>query len=267
MIKAAVVQFCPELHNQDANIEKLERLLPKEKTDLIVLPELSNSGYLFTEAEQLKNSSSDFKSGKFITYLVDKAKSLNTSIVSGFCELAVDGFYNSSVLVKPNREKFLYRKIHLFNEEKKWFKPGNKKPEVHEIETSDGIVKIGMMICFDWIFPETARTLALQGAQKICHPSNLVMPYCQKAMFARAVENHVFTITANRIGTDEKGGKKISFTGWSVIIDPNGNYIAETSEDKEEIIFAEIDAGKSLNKKLNEFNDVLADRRTELYNL
>ncbi len=266
MIKVAVVQFCPELHNQDANIEKLEWLLPKEKTALIVLPELSNSGYLFTDTEQLKNSSSAFKSGKFISYLVDKAKSLNTNIVSGFCEKAEDGFYNSSVLVKQNGEKFIYRKIHLFNEEKKWFKPGNEKPAVYEIETEDGIIKIGMMICFDWIFPETARTLALQGAQIICHPSNLVMPYCQKAMFARAVENHVFTITSNRIGTDEKDGKKISFTGWSVIIDPNGNYIAEASKDKEEIIFAEINTGESLNKKLNEFNDVLVDRRTELYN-
>lgn len=267
MIKTAVVQFCPELHNQDANIEKLERLLPKEKTDLIVLPELSNSGYLFTDYEQLKNSSSTFESGKFIRFLVDKAKSLNTNIVAGFCEEAEDGFYNSSVLVKQNGEKFLYRKIHLFNEEKKWFKPGNEKPEVYEIETGDGVVKIGMMICFDWIFPEMTRTLALQGAQVICHPSNLVMPYCQKAMFARAVENHVFTITSNRVGTDEKEGKKISFTGWSVIIDPNGNYIAEASKDKEEIIFAEINTGESLNKKLNEFNDVLADRRTELYNL
>jgi predicted amidohydrolase len=84
-------------------------------------------------------------------------------------------------------------------------------------------VKVGMMICFDWIFPESARTLALKGAQIIAHPSNLVLSYCQQAMFTRAVENRVFTITANRTGTEINGDKELYFTGKSVIVDTKGN--------------------------------------------
>ena len=87
------------------------------------------------------------------------------------------------------------------------------------------------MICFDWVIPEAARTLALKGAQIICHPSNLVMPYCQKAMYARAVENHVFIITPNRIGKDENSGKEVSFTGGSIILNPKGDYLAEGNKE------------------------------------
>jgi len=75
-----------------------------------------------------------------------------------------------------------------------------------------------MMICFDWFFPESARTLALKGAQLILHPSNLVMPYCQDAMITRSIENRVFSITSNRIGRE--GG--YNFTGKSQIVSFDG---------------------------------------------
>ncbi|MEZ4690386.1 MAG: nitrilase-related carbon-nitrogen hydrolase [Ignavibacteria bacterium] len=89
-----------------------------------------------------------------------------------------------------------------------------------------------MMICFDWFFPETARTLALKGAQIICHPSNLVMAYCQTAMFTRALENRVFTITANRIGYDVRENKELFFTGESVIVSLKVNISAEAAKTK-----------------------------------
>mgnify|MGYP002476654204 CR=1 FL=1 len=122
-----------------------------------------------------------------------------------------------------------------------------------------------MMICFDWAFPEAARTLALAGAQIICHPSNLVMPYCQKAMYARAVENRVFIITCNRVGTEEKNKKKLTFTGNSVILDPSGNYLSSASPGKEELNIVEINPSEALNKFINPVNNVLTDRRPDFY--
>ena len=82
-----------------------------------------------------------------------------------------------------------YKKIHLFNRENLWFTPGDEAPKVYEI---DG-VKIGVMICFDWIFPETCRSLALQGMQVLAHPSNLVLPHCQSAMITRCIETVSYT--------------------------------------------------------------------------
>ena len=187
---------------------------------------------------------------------------------SGICEKADDLFYNSSVLFCPDGKYFVYRKIHLFDNEKKWFEPGNKILEVHEISGENfEKVKTGMMICFDWIFPETARTLALKGAQIICHPSNLVMAYCQTAMFTRALENRVYTITANRIGSDVRENKELFFTGESVIVSPKGEYLCRGSVDKEEICIAEIDPDFALNKNLNDRNNIFTDRKKEFYNL
>ncbi|HLG30068.1 MAG TPA: nitrilase-related carbon-nitrogen hydrolase, partial [Candidatus Brocadiales bacterium] len=105
----------------------------------------------------------------------------------------------------------------------------------------------------------------LNGAQIICHPSNLVMPYCQTAMYARAVENRVFTITTNRIGTESRGGKDLVFTGQSVIIDPKGHYLYRGSNDKEEVAVVEIDPSEALNKYINPQNNLFDDRRDEFY--
>ena len=230
------------------------------------MPELANSGYLFSSAAELSVLSDEIPYGKFCKALQKIAKSKNAFIVSGICEKAGNDFYNSSILVKPDGEIKTYRKIHLFLDEKKWFKPGNLGLEVFDIESPEfGVVKIGMMICFDWIFPEAARTLALKGAQIICHPSNLVLQYCQQAMFTRALENHVYTITANRTGKDVNGGKELSFTGCSVIVDPKGEYLHKGSDDKEECIIVEIDPSKALDKNITKLNDMFDDRREEFY--
>jgi predicted amidohydrolase len=89
------------------------------------------------------------------------------------------------------------------NEEALWFCPGDRDFPVFDI----GPCKIGIMICFDWFFPESMRILSLKGADVICHSANLVLPFCQDAMVTRCLENHVFAITANRIGMENRGGK------------------------------------------------------------
>ena len=86
-------------------------------------------------------------------------------------------------------------------EETLWFTPGDSGFQVWDI----GLAKIGVMICFDWYYPESARTLALMGAEIICHPSNLVLPNSPDSMPVRCLENRVFAITSNRIGTEARG--------------------------------------------------------------
>lgn len=264
-MKAGYLQFKPELCKPDDNIRKIEELVSDLNFDLIVIPELANSGYLFSSFKELEISSEEIPNGKFCNSLKNIAKEKNAHIVSGICEREGNNYYNSSVLVYPNGEIKTYRKIHLFYEEKKWFKPGNIPLEVHLISGDFGTALVGMMICFDWIFPETARTLALKGAHIICHPSNLVLQFCQKAMYARAVENRVFTITANRTGKDENSGKELYFTGASVIVDPKGNYLAHGSDDKEECFIADIDPDKAVDKNVTPLNNIFEDRRKEFY--
>ena len=97
------------------------------------------------------------------------------------------------------------------------------------------------MICFDWFFPESTRTLALGGADVIAHPSNLVLPHCPEAMPIRALENGVFTATANRIGTESNGRESLTFIGRSRICSPRAEVLAEATPTDATTIRAEID--------------------------
>ncbi|MBZ0203473.1 MAG: hypothetical protein K8I03_10710 [Ignavibacteria bacterium] len=266
-MKAGYLQFKPEFCSTDANIKKIQRLIEGKEFDLLVLPELANSGYLFSDFEELNKASEEIPNGKFCNALRELSKHHSGYIVSGICEKAGGIFFNSSVLVSPEGTIYSYRKIHLFADEKKWFSPGDTGFNVYEIAVKDTHVKVGMMICFDWLYPESARSLALKGAQIICHPSNLVMPYCQRAMFTRALENHVFTITANRTGKEARGGDELEFTGGSVMVDPKGNYLLEGSLDKDECEIADIDPAEALNKDITPNNEIFQDRRTDMYSL
>ncbi|MEO6694388.1 MAG: nitrilase-related carbon-nitrogen hydrolase [Ignavibacteria bacterium] len=265
-MKVGYLQFKPEFGKPVENISSIRNLISDKQFDLLVLPELANSGYLFSNKNEMYELSEEIDNGNFCNELKKICSEKNSFIISGICERDDKIFYNSSVLISPDGNIKVYRKLHLFDDEKKWFTRGNLDLEVYEI-SGKGYekVKIGMMICFDWIFPETARTLALKGAQIICHPSNLVMHYCQNAMFTRALENHVFTITANRIGKDVRPDSEISFTGESVIIDPKGQYLYRGSKVDEEVIIIDIDPSEALNKKINFNNDLFGDRRKTFY--
>jgi predicted amidohydrolase len=156
----------------------------------------------------------------------------------------------------------VYRKIHLFMDEMDLFAAGEEPFSVVEAAGA----RLGMMICYDWYFPESARSLALQGAQILLHPANLVLPFCQNAMITRCIENRVFAITANRGGAEMRQGKEMRFTGHSQIAQPDGGSV-RLPDDAEAVLAADIDPRQADRKRLTPRNDLLTDRRPALYTL
>jgi predicted amidohydrolase len=151
--------------------------------------------------------------------------------------------------------------MHLFNRESGYFDRGDTPLSVVDI---DGI-GVGMMICFDWVYPEAARVLALRGADLIVHPSNLVLTYCQDAMVTRCLENSVFSVTANRTGTEKRGPLETAFTGQSQVTAPDGTVLRRGPSDSEELYVTAIDVSLARDKHMTPGNDLLADRRPEFY--
>ena len=215
-------QFQPHFGAKSTNLEIVQRMVEEGKdADLIVFPELAISGYDFRNREELLRLAEPFRTGRTSRLILKLAAEYQVTIVIGYPESYEDNgiqLYNSCQLATPGGQLHNYRKIQLFSRESLIFLPGDAPPPV--VETPAG--KVGMMICFDWFFPEISRLLMLSGAQIIAHPSNLVLQYCQRAMFARSVENHLFTITCNRTGTENRTDRSLTFTGASQVLSPHG---------------------------------------------
>ncbi len=260
-MKVGYYQFSPEFGRIEKNVEKALAAIKKLRADLVVLPELFSTGYVFTSKSEVAGLAEKVPNGFTTQALVAAAREESTCIVAGIAEKATQGFYNTAVLVSPGGYIGKYRKVHLFFEEPKWFLPGNSKFQIFDL----GVAKIGVMICWDWIFPEAMRSLCLKGADIVCHPSNLVLTYCTEAMVTRSLENGVYSVTANRIGADKRKGKEMSFTGMSQIIDPRGNVLARASKNREEARCVKIDPTIARDKSYTKYNDIFKDRRPEVY--
>ena len=255
-------QFEPRFGEVDKNIAAIERLAKESASaDLLVFPELATTGYEFIDRAEARDLAETFGEGPLSKTLRELAGDQQRTLVCGYAERAGDSQYNSCMLALPDGTLHNYRKLHLFSREKLLFDSGDAPPPV--IDTPAG--RVGLMICFDWFFPETARILALSGAQIIAHPSNLVLQYCQRAMFARSVENHVYTITANRTGTESRAGRSLTFTGASQILSPTGETLAQADETGESVNLVAIDPEAADDKAINEHNDLIGDRRSEWY--
>ena len=253
IVKTGFLQFEPILGKPKKNIARIESLLLQAAdADLIVIPELANSGYNFESKEQAIQLAESVDNSPFLNFLSEQAKKLNIYIVSGFHEIEKDLLYNTSVLVGPNGLIGKYRKIHLFMNEFDFFEKGNLGLPVFDI----GLCKIGMLICFDWVFPEVWRILALKGADIICHPSNLVLPYAQQAVPVHGLINKTYNITANRYGT-ERG---VTFSGQSIISNPTGETLVKASSDNDEVSIVHINLNNARNKNITERNNVFNDR-------
>jgi len=260
-LKIGFIQLGPVLGKVDDNIERATALMKGIQSDVVVLPELFNTGYFFSSHEQVRELAETIPEGKTTRALMKISRTKKMWIAAGLAEKSKDGIFNSSILVSPSGDVFTYRKIHLFNEEKIWFKPG----DLGFLTVDTGKCRLGLMICFDWFFPESARTLALQGADIICHCANLVLPYCQDAMVTRCLENRVFAVTANRTGEDKAGDRILKFTGKSQITGPGGQILYRAEAGSDEAGIVEIETQMARQKKINEYNDLFADRRPEFY--
>lgn len=258
-MKLGVGQMAPKVTEQEGNVAKLKAILKEadeKDIDVLVLPELLNSGYVFEtqdEAEEAAETIPDGRSSRLLMNWSEKDR----FVVAGLCEKTEEALFNSAAVFAKGDHVTTYRKIHLFRNEKDWFRAGNKEPPVISFDGH----RYGVMICFDWAFPETARILALKGAEVILHPANLVLPYCQRAMITRSIENGVFTATANRIGTE----RDLTFTGNSQITNPRGELLTQMSEEKAGVGWAEVKPEEALNKMLTERNHLFTDRRPDLY--
>jgi predicted amidohydrolase len=261
-MKVGYVQTSPIFSEVTQNFEQVEKLLGYSKADLIVLPELFATGYTFISKEEAELLAENIE-GKTAEFLMGIARRTNAVVVGGFIEKDGNQIFNSSMIVSDSEVLGTYRKLHLYYKEKLWFSPGNKPLEMYEVKD----IKVGIMICFDWFFPETIRSLTLLGADIIAHPANLVLPYCQRAMITRCLVNRVFAITSNRIGNETRGDDSFTFTGGSQITSFNGDVISSAPKDKSYIDFVEIDVTQARDKNLNKYNNVIKDRRTELYSL
>ena len=261
-MKVGFLQFQPILFDVEENIDRISKLIENtDSFDLLVIPELANSGYVFVDKKELEQTAETIPGGIFVNKLIELAKEKDGYLVSGICERRGNIFFNSSVLVGPEGYISTYRKMHLFDREKLFFETGNGPLDVFEIRGA----KVGLLICFDWIFPEATRILAIQGMDILAHSANLVLSYCQTAMLTRSIENQIFTITANRTGTEINSDISLYFTGLSQITSPSAERLAKASKEEEALKFAEINIEDARNKWMSDRNNIFEDRRVDLY--
>lgn len=260
-MKVGYYQFKPLFGKIKCNLGKVINALNDISADLIVLPELAFTGYYFKDRHEAKTLAEEPDKSPTIDSLIALCRDRKFYLVTGFAEKHRDKYFNSAVLISPNGIEHIYRKLHLFNEEKNWFDDGDIQLQINPIQDA----KIGIMVCFDWAFPEVTRVLTLQGADIICHPSNLVLAYCQQTMLTRCLENKVYAITTNRFGVDKRPHGSLKFTGRSQIVAPGGTLIHRAQSQREELYIMEIDPALARDKSITALNEVLADRRPEFY--
>lgn len=265
-MKIGYLQFAPTYLDVTSNLKRVGDLLPGTDADLIVLPELFTSGYFFQSQDDLARVAEPIPDGPTTDRLKSWAKTLGATIVAGLAERDGGTFYNSAAIVSPEGYQGTYRKVHLYYKEKTLFAPGGDGFAVYELSDRAGAsYTLGVMVCFDWYFPEAARSLALQGADIIAHPSNLVRPDCPRSMPIRALENHVYTITANRYGSETSDGETLTFIGQSEICDPEGQVLVRADRTGDHLDVVEIDPATARDRQITAYNHIFEDRRTELY--
>lgn len=266
MVHVSCVQLYPKLGDVDANIQKMVSYLEtimkeRPETDLIVYPELCNSGYECT-TEQFQELAETVPKGKTMKVFSELCKKYGVTVVYGYPErdpVLTDVLYNSAICINEKGEVLgSYRKTHPFASEIMWCRPGHDFPL---IETSFG--KIGIMICWDTAFPEVARSYALQGAELLVVSTNWEKPYEEDwdlITSARAFDNTLHLVAANRIGDD----KELGFFGRSKIIDPIGKVIQALDREEEGIIYATLDLSLT-EKKRAEYYTFFKDRQPHIY--
>ena len=270
-VTIACLQMQPSFGDVASNVERSLQLIDRAAADganLVVLPELCNTGYVFASREEAFGIAEEIPDGPTVAAWAERAARHRLHLVAGICERAGNNLFNSAVVIGPAGYVGTYRKVHLWNEEALFFEPGDLGFPVFHTP----IGRIGVGICYDGWFPETFRLCALQGADIVCVPTNWVPIPGQadgrQAManilaMAAAHSNSMFIACADRVGVErgqpfEGQSLIVSYTGWPVA--------GPASRDSEEIILAKVDLGEARRKRnWNAFNQVLRDRRTDVY--
>ena len=271
VVRVACVQMEPVVGEKAMNLDKTLRLIEQaadQGAELIVLPELASSGYVFESREEAFELAEEVPDGPTVKAWADAARRRGLYISAGIAEREGASLYNSAAIVGPEGHIGTFRKVHLWNEENLFFEPGNLGFPVFRTP----IGRLGAIICYDGWFPESYRLLALQGADIICVSTNWVpipgQDPTREAManilcMGAAHTNSVFIAAADRVGT-ERGQP---FIGQSLIVSYTGWPIAgPASREGEEILLAECNLADARRKRnWNEYNQVLRDRRGDVY--
>jgi N-carbamoylputrescine amidase len=272
-VRIAVAQYEPRVGELDANRSQAVRWATAAATqgaNLIVLPELASSGYVFADENEAQRCAEDPDDGPTVRALRDVCAEHGCYIVAGLNERDGDCRHNSAVLVGASGRLATYRKLHLFYNEQSWFEPGDELPIVDL-----PIGRVGIIICYDLWFPEPVRALALAGVEIVAVPTNWVASfkrtvwddrgYCQGnyVAMATAAQNGVVMACADRIGTE----REVAFIGASIIVGADGWPVAgPASKDAEELLVADIDLDSvERARHRTPRNHLLTDRRQEAY--
>jgi predicted amidohydrolase len=236
----------------------------RDGAQIVVLPELVSSGYVFTDRAELA-SLAETRDGPAVTEWANLAETFGLTIVAGFPESAGEEIFNSAVVVDPTGLRGVYRKAHLWDTENSVFDRADDLPLV--VDTLHG--RIAVVICYDIEFPEWVRAVALAGADLLCAPVNWPLlprpdgerPTEMVRAMAGAGMNRMPIAVCDRAGT-ERGQQ---WVGGSVIVDADGYPLAIAEFGSAANVTADVDLAQSRVKKFNAHNDVHGDRRTDLY--
>ena len=270
-VTVACIQFEPVFGDVAFNIGKTIELIEHAANAgacIIVLPELCSTGYVFHSKTEAFKLAETVPSGPASKAWSEAAQRLGVVIIAGIAEVESQKLYNSAVIINPSGVLGVYRKLHLWGDENLYFEPGNLGAPVFDTQYG----RISVAICYDGWFPETFRIAAIQGADIVCIPTNWVpfpAPQAEKEPIATilhqaaAHSNSLVIACADRVGI-ERGQK---FMGHSLLIGHTGWPLAgPASGDREEVIIGNVDfRAAKRNRTLNKFNNLLDDRRTDVY--
>jgi predicted amidohydrolase len=265
MVRIACCQIDPSIGDLATNAEVIEAQIHEAVgvgADVVVLPELATSGYMFADAEEAQAAALTPADPVFSKWSAAAGDSI---VIGGFCELGDDArLYNSAVMVDADGVIATYRKTHLWDREKLIFTPGDALPPV--VKTKHGAIAV--MVCYDLEFGEVTRRVALDRAELITAPVNWPLfprPEGERpgeviTAMSTARTNKVAIACCDRAGV-ERGQP---WTEGSAIIDPDGWVVASAGPGTAMAV-ADVDLAATHDKKLTEHVDLLADRRVDLY--
>lgn len=265
MTRIACCQFAPQIGDLTANAALIDdqiRTAVGAGADVVVLPELATSGYLFTDADEARSVALPLADNTFTEWSAAAGDSI---VIGGFCERGDDGnLYNSAVMVDSGGVLASYRKTHLWDREKLIFTPGDVLPPV--VKTRHG--QIAMLVCYDLEFGELTRRVALDGAELIVASVNWPLFPRPEGERPGEVITAMSTARTNRIAVaccDRSGiEREQHWTEGSVIVDQDGWVVAAAGAGSA-IAVADLDLALTHDKSLTEHVHLFADRRTDLY--